>query len=106
MFAVLPQIYPKDLVDFFIRNDFRFLDDVFPNWLTQFTIQDFYKSVNELDPDFQFTFEELTTNINFLGISLKITNSILYFDVYTNLQIPLATQQTFQGFFNKVVWLI
>ena len=106
MFAVLPQIYPKDLVDFFIRNDFRFLDDAFPNWLTQFNIQDFYKSMNDLDPDFQFIFKELTTNINFLDRSLKITNSILYFDVYTNQQILLATQQTFQGLFNDVVRLI
>ena len=29
MFAILPQIDPKDFVDFFIRNYFRFLYDVF-----------------------------------------------------------------------------
>ena len=31
MFAILPQIYPKDFIDYFIRNYFRFLDDVFHN---------------------------------------------------------------------------
>ena len=46
MFAILPQIYPKDFVDFFIRNYSRFLDDVFHKWLIQFNIQDFYKIMN------------------------------------------------------------
>ena len=38
--------------------------------------------MNELDPDLQFIFEELTKNINFLDINLKIINNKLYFDVY------------------------
>ena len=46
MFAILPRIYPKDFVDFFIRNYSRFLDDVFHKWLIQFNIQDFYKIMN------------------------------------------------------------
>ena len=37
--------------------------------------------MNELDPDLQFIFEELTKNINFLDISFKINNK-LHFDVY------------------------
>ena len=31
MFALIPQLYPQDFVDFFIRNYFRFLDDFFIN---------------------------------------------------------------------------
>ena len=31
--------------------------------------------MNELDPDLQFIFEELTKNINFLDINLKIINN-------------------------------
>ena len=85
MFAILPQIYPKDFVDFFIRNYFRFLDDVFHKWLIQFNIQDFYKIMNELDSDLQFIFEELTKNISFLDINLKIINCILMYAI--NLQI-------------------
>ena len=82
MFAILLQIYPKDFVDFFICNNFRFLDDVFHKWLIQFNIQDFYKIMNELDPDLQFIFQELTKNINFLDINLKKINNKLRFDIY------------------------
>ena len=28
MFALFPQIFPRDLVDYFVRNYFRFLDDI------------------------------------------------------------------------------
>ena len=38
--------------------------------------------MNELDPDLQFIFEELTKIINFLDINLKIINNKLNFDVY------------------------
>ena len=38
--------------------------------------------MNELDPDSQFIFEEVTKNINFLDINLKIINNKLHFDVY------------------------
>ena len=82
MFAVLPQIYRKDLVVYFFRYYYRFLDDVFPKWLTEFNIQDFLKMMHELDPDSQFIFEELTTNINAFDINLKIINDKLHFDVY------------------------
>ena len=33
MFALLPRLYSKDFVDFFICNYFRFLDDAFHKWL-------------------------------------------------------------------------
>ena len=81
MFAILPEIYAKDFVEFFIRNYFRFLDVIFHKWLIQFYIQHFYKIINELDPDLQFIFEKLTKNINFLDMNLK-TNNKLHFDVY------------------------
>ena len=38
--------------------------------------------MNELDPNLQFIFEELTKNINFLDINLKIINNKLHLDVY------------------------
>ena len=38
--------------------------------------------MNKLDPDLQFIFEELTKNIDFLNINLKIINNKLHFDVY------------------------
>ena len=77
----LPQIFPREFVDFFIRNQFPCLDD-FHKWSIQFNIQDFYKIKIEIDADLQFIFEELPTNINFLDINLKTINSKLHFDVY------------------------
>ena len=74
--TILPQIYPREFVDFFIRNYFPCLDD-FHKWSIQFNIQNFYKIKNETDADLQFIFEELATNIN-----LKTINSKLHFDVY------------------------
>ena len=47
-----------------------------------FNIQDLYEIVNELDPDLQFIFEEINTNINFLERNLRIINNKLRFDVY------------------------
>ena len=41
--------------------------------------------MNELDSDLQFIFEELTKNISFLDINLKIINCILMYAI--NLQI-------------------
>ena len=69
--AILPQIYPKDYVDFFTSNYFRFLGGVSHKWLIQFNVQDFYKVMNELNLDLQFIFEELITSINFLDINCK-----------------------------------
>ena len=36
--ALLPELYPQDFVDFFIRKYFQFLDDVFHNFLDNFDI--------------------------------------------------------------------
>ena len=82
MFALLPQIYPRDFVDYFVCNYFRFLDDIFHTWLINFDIEPFYKLINELDPDFKFIFEKVTTDINFLDINIKIVDNQLHFDIY------------------------
>ena len=82
MFALLPQIYPRDFVDYFARNYFRFLDDIFHTWLINFDIEPFYKLINELDPDLKFIFEKLTTDINLLDINIKIVDNQLHFDNY------------------------
>ena len=66
MFALLPQLYPQDFVDFFIRNYFRFLDDVFHKWLDNFDIEPFHSMINNLDPDLKFIFENPSKSLNFL----------------------------------------
>ena len=82
MFALLPQIYPRDFVDYFVRNYFRFLDDIFHTWLINFDIEPFSKLINERDPDLKFVFEKLTTDINFLDKNIKIVDNQLHFDIY------------------------
>ena len=82
LFALLPQIYPKDFVDFLLRNCFRFLDDIFHKWLENLDIKQFYESVNSLDEDLKYFFENPSRTLNFLEIQLKIVNSTLVFDIY------------------------
>ena len=82
MFALLPPIYPRDSVDYFVHNYFRFLDNIFHIRLIDFDIEPFYKLINELDPDLNFIFEKLTTDINFLDINIKIVDNQLHFDIY------------------------
>ena len=56
----------------------------------------FIKLINELDLDLKFVFEELTTNINFLDINLKIVDNHLHFDIYLS---PFDTK-------NKILLLL
>ena len=82
MFTLLPQIYPRDFVDYFVRNYFRFLDDIFHTWLINFDIEPFHRLIYDLDPDLNFIFEKLAAVINFLDINIKIVDNQLQFDVY------------------------
>ena len=77
MFALLSQLYPQDFVDFFIRNYFQFLHDVFYKWLESFDVESFYKMINNLGPSLTFTFENLSKSLNFLDINLKIVENNL-----------------------------
>ena len=82
LFALLPQVYPQDFVDFLLRNYFRFLDDIFHKWLENFDIKKFYDLINSLDEDLKFIFENPSRTLNFLDIQLKIVNDALVFDIY------------------------
>ena len=84
MLALLPQIYPRDFVDYFVHNYFGFLDDISHTWLINFDIEPFYKLINELDPDLKFIFETLTTDKNFLDTNIKTVDNQLYFNIYHN----------------------
>ena len=70
MFALLPQLYPQDFVDFFIRNYFRFLDDVFHKWLDNFDGEPFYSMINNLDLDLKLIFENPPKSLNYLDINI------------------------------------
>ena len=82
LFALLIQVYPQDFVYFLLRNYFRFLDDIFHNWLENFDIKKFYDLVNSLDEDLKFIFKNPSRTLNFLDIQLKIVNNTFVFDIY------------------------
>ena len=82
MFALLPTIYPQDVVDFIIRNYFRFLDDLFYKWLNNFDITKFYEIFDSLDPDIKFIFSKLSSDENYLDIRFQIRNNKLEMDIY------------------------
>ena len=64
LFALLPQVYPQDFVDFLLRNYFRFLDDIFQKWLENFDIKQFDDSLEDL----KFIFKNPSTTLNFIDI--------------------------------------
>ena len=82
LFALLPQVYPLDFVDFLLRNYFRFLDDIFHKWLENFDTKKSYYLINSPDEDLKFIFENPSRTLNFLDIQLKIVNDALVFDIY------------------------
>ena len=82
LFALLPQLYPQDFVDFLLQNYFRILVDIFRKWLENFDIKQFYDLINSVDEDVEFFFENPSRTLNFLDIQLKIVNNPLVFGIY------------------------
>ena len=81
LFALLPQVYPQDFVDFLLRNYFRFLDDIFHKSLKNFDIKQFYDLSNSLYEGLNFIFENPSRTLNFPNIKLKIVSNTLVFDI-------------------------
>ena len=77
LFVRLPDLFPNDFVDFFIRNYFRFLDDLFHKWLSRFNIDEFSTILNNLDPDMQFILEQISNNVHYLDVHATIVNKEL-----------------------------
>ena len=84
LFALLPQVFPQDFVDFLLCNYFRILGDIFHEWLENVNIKQFYNLINSLDEDLKFIFENPSRSLNFLDIQLKIVSNTLVFDIYYN----------------------
>ena len=82
MFAILPQVFPLDFVDFFIRNYFRFIDDVIHKWLSTFDIDLFRQILNNLDEDLQFELDQIARQAHYLDVHTSATDSIITFDIY------------------------
>ena len=66
LFALLPQLYLQDFLDFLLQNYFRFLDDIFHKWLENFDIKQFYDLINSLDEDLKFISENPSRTLKVL----------------------------------------
>ena len=75
-------MYPQDFVDFFIRNNFQFLDDVFHKWLDNFYIEPFYSMINNLDSHLKLIFENPFKSLNFFDITIWIFENNLVFGIH------------------------
>ena len=82
LFRRLPDLYPADFVDYFIRNYFRFLDDICHKWLSQFDIRAFSEAINELDPDLKFLMDAIMAENHFLDVSISVQDGVLEFDIH------------------------
>ena len=82
MFRLLPQLYPRDFVDFLVRSFFRFLDDLFHEWLPNFDIQPLYELLNSLDPDVKFLLDAIRNASNYLDLTVSRKERRLVFDIY------------------------
>ena len=82
MFRLLPQLYPRDFVDFVIRSFFRFLDDLFYEWLVDFDIKPLYDLLNSLDPDIKFLLDAIRDISNYLDVTVSKVDGRLVFNIY------------------------
>ena len=81
-FIRLPEIFSRDVAEFFLQNYFRFLDDLNYKWKQNIDITPLWKLINELHPDIQFIFENLSSKVNFLDVKCTIDNNQIMFDIY------------------------
>ena len=81
-FDILPQFYPPDFVQHILNHYFRFLDDVFYEWLEEFDVDPFQQSCNKMDPNLIFIFTDLSKEQNYLDVSITVSNYELHLDIY------------------------
>lgn len=82
MFNVMPEVFPRDFVDYFIRNYFRFVDDVIHQWMADFDIDEFGRIINSLDPDIKFVMDQISQNVHYLDVNIKVVNDKMVLDIY------------------------
>ena len=73
--------YIKRFRRFFIRNYFRFQDDIFHKWFDHFDIEPFDSMINNLNPDLKFLFEYPPKSLNFLDINIWTVENNLVFNI-------------------------
>ena len=82
MFSLLPQVFPQDFVDFFVRSYFRFIDDVIHQWLMLFNIELFGSIINNLDADIKFELDQIAKRVHYLDVRTSARLNKIIFDIY------------------------
>ena len=82
MFDSLPQFYPRDVVEHIINNYFRYLDDLFYEWLKQFDVRPFQNSLNQMDTNLLFIFSELRKQQDYLDVDVRVNGYELELDIF------------------------
>ena len=72
-FIRLPEIFSRDVVGFFIKNYFRFLDDLNYKWKQNIDITPLWKLINELHPDIQLNLKIYPRRLTFLTSNVLLT---------------------------------
>ena len=73
LFNRLPEIFSYDSINF-LKNDFRFVDDMKYNWKKSTNIPPLRELMNNLHVDIKYICNNVSTVANFLDISRSIKN--------------------------------
>ena len=82
LFVLLPELFPRDFVEWFISNYFRFLDDICHKWLKRFDLDVFATALNGMDVDLQFIMDMIRDETHYLDVNMYKEKGVLYFDIY------------------------
>ena len=72
LFHKLSEIVSCDIVEFFVKNYFRFLDDMKYSWKESIDVSPLWELMNSLNPDIKFIFKNVFTVADFLDVSYSI----------------------------------
>ena len=90
MFERLPELYPTDVVNLFVSNYFRFLDDVFFKWREGFDVSLLYELFENIDPHIKYIFEKLSTEQHSLDVKSSIEGKQINVNIHYKPTNPFA----------------
>lgn len=83
LFSQCTTIFSSRITDDIIKNYFRYLDDIFIIWKTEFgDFNIFFNLISSIHSDFKFTLTHNEHKLNFLDISVIKLGSIIHTDIY------------------------
>ena len=87
LFHKLLEIFSYNIAELFLKNYFRFLDDMKYHWKKSIEVAPLWELMNSLHPDIKSIFENVSSVAYFLDVSCLIKNDQLILIFTTNLHI-------------------